>query len=242
MKVNQSLWQRLEAFSFDDEAAVYSFTDRLMSENGWTRAYAERVIEEYRKFLYLTQVADGPMTPSEAVDQAWHLHLTYTRSYWEHLCGTVLEWPLHHGPTNGGPEEDRRYREQYAATLEAYRLAFGEPPRDIWPDVETRFRRTSRMQFVDTSDFWLLPKRPPVGLLPFLKVVWVIMMVGTFASFVYASVNNLEILVIASWVAGAAGMFVGAKLFPQSIRIRGQSGGGDGCGGGGCGGCGGCGS
>jgi hypothetical protein len=101
------------------------------------------------------------MTPSEAVDQAWHLQPTYTRSYWNDLCGRVLGHPLHHNPTQGGPEEEQRYREQYAATLEAYRAFFGKPPpADIWPDVETRFRRPSRLQFVDTSTVWLVPKRP----------------------------------------------------------------------------------
>jgi hypothetical protein len=72
--------------------AAAGFTEgpvRLMRENGWAGTFADPVVDEYGRLLYLTQVADGPMTPSEAVDRAWHLHLTYTRSYWNDLCGGV---------------------------------------------------------------------------------------------------------------------------------------------------------
>ena len=71
--------------------------------------------------------------PSEDVDQAWHLHLTYTRSYWKRFCGDVLGRPLHHDPTRGGPAEARKHLAMYDRTLAAYREAFGhEPPPDIW--------------------------------------------------------------------------------------------------------------
>lgn len=34
------------------------------------------------------------MTPSEDVDQAWHLHLASTRDYWQTICRDVLREPL----------------------------------------------------------------------------------------------------------------------------------------------------
>jgi hypothetical protein len=34
------------------------------------------------------------VTPSEQVDQVWHLHLTYTRSYWDEFCPNVLGQPF----------------------------------------------------------------------------------------------------------------------------------------------------
>ena len=80
------------------------------SQSGWPARmvgpskYTDRVIEEYRKFLYLLASAGHPVTPSDQVDQAWHLHLTYTRSYWEDLCEKTIGKPLHHGPTKGGAE------------------------------------------------------------------------------------------------------------------------------------------
>ena len=92
------------------------------------------MIEEYRRFLYLAATGDRPVTPSDHVDEAWHLHLTYTRHYWDELCGRILGKPLHHDPTEGGPAQQSQFKDQYAATLARYEVVFGEPPRpDIWP-------------------------------------------------------------------------------------------------------------
>ncbi|MEK6230809.1 MAG: hypothetical protein N2A42_03075 [Luteolibacter sp.] len=33
---------------------------------------------EYKRFVALAMLAGHPVTPSEEVDQAWHLHLVYT--------------------------------------------------------------------------------------------------------------------------------------------------------------------
>ncbi|MBN9062810.1 MAG: hypothetical protein J0H41_10255 [Rhizobiales bacterium] len=102
--------------------------------------------------------AGHPVTPSEEVDQVWHLHLAYTRSYWDDLCGTVLGGPLHHGPTRGGKRERTRYDQQYRQTLDSYERAFGgKPPKDIWPGPEERFRNI-RYHIVDRSLFWLTPR------------------------------------------------------------------------------------
>jgi hypothetical protein len=166
MDCDRSLWDKIKVFSFDDPSSARPFSTRLASENGWSAAYTDRVVDEYRRFLYLTQVAGREVTPSADVDEAWHLHLLYTRSYWNDLCGRVLARPLHHGPTRGGAEEGARYRGSYAATLQAYRDAFGDaPPSDIWPDVEARFKPRSRLRIVDPSQVWIVPKRPLAGLL-----------------------------------------------------------------------------
>lgn len=137
--------------------AVRTFGSRLAQENGWSRAYADRVEAEYRRFLYLMATADRDVTPSDAVDQAWHLHLGYTRHYWEELCGRIVGRPLHHGPSAGGPEEANRYRAQYRDTLELYRNMFGRiPPADIWPDPDTRF--AGRWRRVDLGRVTLVPR------------------------------------------------------------------------------------
>src|SRR5262245_38242781 len=78
------------------------FAARLARENGWSRSYADRVIAEYKRFVYLAVTGTWPVCPSEDVDAAWHLHLTYTRSYWDRFCGKVLGRLLHHDPTKGG--------------------------------------------------------------------------------------------------------------------------------------------
>lgn len=140
-----ALWARLEGFELDAPDAAFDFSARLARENGWSRAHTARVVAEYKRFLALATCAGHPVTPSVAVDQAWHLHLLYTRSYWDDLCGTVLGRPLHHEPTMGGPEESARYQAQYERTLTSYRRLFGaEPPADIWPTATQRVRRRWR--------------------------------------------------------------------------------------------------
>ena len=122
------VWRKLIEFKFDDPETTLTFTRRLARENSWSPALAERVVAEYRRFLFLTQVAGHPVTPSEEVDQAWHLHLVYTRSYWEELCGKVFGQALHHGPTKGGIREGAKFEDWYERTLASYRAWFGDPP------------------------------------------------------------------------------------------------------------------
>lgn len=126
------LLARLEAFNLDEPGVALPFTARLARENGWTDEHARRVVHEYKRFAFLALTAPHIACPSEDVDQAWHLHLTYTESYWKRFCGEVLRQPLHHNPTKGGADEGVKFRDLYAATLASYARAFDElPPRDI---------------------------------------------------------------------------------------------------------------
>lgn len=95
------IYQRIQAFSLDAVDAHLPFSKRLARDNGWTIEYSQRVIDEYKKFIFLAIVAGHPVTPSDQVDQVWHLHLLYTRSYWEDFCLNVLPTQLHHSPTQG---------------------------------------------------------------------------------------------------------------------------------------------
>lgn len=155
----RALWERLERFDPDVPGASLTFTHRLARENGWSHAFAHRVVGEYKRFVFLAMTAGHPVTPSDEVDQAWHLHLTYTRSYWQELCGEVLRSPLHHGPTRGGPAEGQRFERQYADTLASYRRLFGaEPPRDVWPPASVRFGEAPDFVRVNTQRVWVVPK------------------------------------------------------------------------------------
>jgi len=116
-------------------------------------------VVEYLRFVSLAMVSGHVVTPSEQVDQAWHLHLTYTRSYWLRLCEEVLGRPLHHGPTRGGEAESRKYVEQYERTLRSYEEIFGvRPPADIWPKAEIRFGRDLLAVRLNPSDYWMIPR------------------------------------------------------------------------------------
>lgn len=136
----QALWTRLALFHLDDPAVAFTFTDRLARENGWSKAYASRVVDEYKKFIFLCCLTESGVTPSDAVDQAWHLHLTFTRSYWIDLCRDTLGREIHHNPTEGGKQEAQKFDGFYTDTKQLYRATFGaEPPADIWPGNQTRF-------------------------------------------------------------------------------------------------------
>ena len=104
----QTLFQRIQAYPLDSAGAGFSFSRRLAKENGWTKAYSQRVMDEYKKFVLLAMLAGHVVSPSDQVDQAWHLHLTYTRSYWDEFCKEVLGTPLHHEPTRGGQRESQK--------------------------------------------------------------------------------------------------------------------------------------
>jgi hypothetical protein len=152
------LWSRLETMQIDAPEASLTFTRRLARDNGWSLAHARAVVSEYRRFLYLAARAGHPVTPSDAVDQAWHLHLVYTRHYWGVLCREILGFELHHGPTLGGESEQAKFGNWYERTLDSYRAAFGEPPVQIWPGVADRFEGAERMQRIDRGAWWLIPK------------------------------------------------------------------------------------
>jgi uncharacterized protein (TIGR04222 family) len=147
--------QRYE-FDSDSDGRSSGFVKRLACENGWTLRRAERACEEYKRFVFLTMTAGHPCTPSDEIDQVWHLHLVHTRSYWEGFCGEVLRRPLHHEPTRGGAHEAAKFRTWYRNTLQSYRSAFGAPPVDLWPPVAERF--TGRPVRLDAQAFWIARK------------------------------------------------------------------------------------
>ncbi|WP_146443926.1 glycine-rich domain-containing protein [Botrimarina colliarenosi] len=251
------LWRRLDAFQLDDPAASLPFSRRLARENGWDVGFARRVVDEYKRFVFLAMTAGHEVTPSDEVDQAWHLHLTYTRSYWGELCGAVLGRPLHHGPTKGGHAEGARFEDQYERTLASYRAAFdADAPSDIWPPSAVRFGEAADFVRVNRQRTWLVTK--PWRSLPSKGHV------------VFCSLAAAPPLLLAkaNWFLWAVGGYVVLallyKVFANRRRGRGgnrrrlpggdtgcDSGSGDGvgitfdsdsgCGGGGCGGCGGCG-
>jgi len=154
-----ALYQRIQAFAFEPTAVTLSFVQRLAREHAWSLVYAERVVAEYKKFAFLAVAAGHPVTPSEPVDRVWHLHLSYTRSYWEHFGPEVLQMPLHHEPTQGGPAEQQKFHRWYAQTLASYTQFFGEaPPADIWAEPQDRFGHHGQFVWVNSHQNWIVPK------------------------------------------------------------------------------------
>ena len=158
MKENQlALLHRLESYSPDLEGVSFPFSAKLAKENGWSSSYTRRVIQEYKRFCFLAMEAGHPVSPSETVDQAWHMHMLYTHEYWKHFCPEVLGGPFHHGPSRGGQKEHCKFDDWYRRTLESYQAFFGEmPPEDIWPSPKKRARH--HFQRIDRMTHWVIPK------------------------------------------------------------------------------------
>ena len=216
------------------------FVDRLAQDNGWARAFADDVYDEYLRFVYLMALGEGIRTPSDAVDQAWHLHLSYSESYWNDLCKRVLHTPLHHGPTRGGKNESAKYRDAYAKTLAAYEREFGHRPvPKIWPPVERRFGQLNRYQRVNTAGSFIVGK---VSLL--LGIAGIVAATAAVSSLLTASADEGTL----RGALGTLALFIGipvvgliALAIASKFRGRGGGGGSGGaCGGSSCGsGCGG---
>ncbi|HEY4311684.1 MAG TPA: TIGR04222 domain-containing membrane protein [Pirellulales bacterium] len=153
------LYAKIVAFEFDEPGTCRTFSARLAEENGWSEDFAARAVFEYRRFLFLAMAASHAVCPSEEVDEVWHLHLIYSRSYWQRLCGEVLERPLHHDPSRGGGAEYAKHRSMYERTLDDYRRLFGEePPGDLWPDGAERFSPRRRSNHTAADHYWMIRK------------------------------------------------------------------------------------
>lgn len=213
-------WNGLRTLDFDAADAALPFSRRLARDNAWARAFAERAIEEYRKFCFLAVHAGHPVTPSDEVDQVWHLHLLYSRHYWEELCRDVLGMPLHHGPTRGGSAEGRKYRDWYEHTLEAYRRYFGEPPAALWPAADERFHSEHDFVRVDRRHALVIDRRLlKRGLVAGVGGAGALSVAHALAQAESASTTRLDVLI---WLVAAAAAVVCIIAFVANA-LRGRT-------------------
>ncbi len=104
---------------------------KLMHEEsgeGWTRAQADAVETDYRRFLYLMKAFPNEhAAPSVQVDTFWHYHILDTMKYAAD-CETVFGHFLHHFPYVGlRGEEDLEAHERLGQRMaELYEATFGE--------------------------------------------------------------------------------------------------------------------
>lgn len=125
------------------------FMTRVMKENLWSRPYTLRVIEEYKKFLFLASI--DYVSPSYEIDQIWHTHLLFTQDY-KKMCDKYLGKFLHHDPIETKLTKTVG-KDQYIKTKELYFKTFGyNPPADIW----TNWRDT-HYSYIDLKRHWVLP-------------------------------------------------------------------------------------
>ncbi|MEP0952463.1 MAG: hypothetical protein ABJG96_10990 [Paracoccaceae bacterium] len=210
------LWKKIQAHLLDDPKGTAPFSVKLARQERWSKTYTQEVIEEYKRFVYLTQITKAQVTPSKTIDRAWHHHLTYTRDYWDTFVPDVLLRPLHHEPCTGD-EDMPRYRKQFLKTQALYEKEFGvSPPSRIWGE-----RRTN----------W------PV-------MVTISVMVILVAIIAWSLITEQDSRYWYAFVLLPGTLFIGWLILKDLKNPKKKSkSGSSGCGGdnGGCGGCGGCG-
>ena len=131
----QERWQAIQPWLTDQPLLKRRFIAQLAEKTGWSAARLEQGVEEYRRFCLLATVLGGRVVPSPDVDEVWHLHLTYTRDYWDDFCPRRLGLKLHHQPALGVEGEREALRLGYAETLHAYAALFGPPSESWWPSL-----------------------------------------------------------------------------------------------------------
>lgn len=151
----QQLWNKLENFQFDE-----GFVQRLAREKNIPLSFAEKVVEEYRKFMFLCATMDTMATPSYWVDECWHLHLIYTRSYWEGIC-KIIGKPIHHNPGNQKEIDRGDFFRAFQTTIKAYEAQWGvKPSGSVWTDKEPKKRvwkwKAGVMNWRTASMFFIL--------------------------------------------------------------------------------------
>jgi hypothetical protein len=224
-----NLWTKINDFQLDVPGDEFTFSDRVARENGWTKDYTKRVILEYKKFIYLCCFTEQGVTPSDPVDQVWHLHLTYTKSYWINFCQNTLGKQIHHNPTKGGEKEAKKFNNYYEHLKDIYRYHFdNEPPRDIWQPAGVRFSDID-FQRVNLKRYWLI-RKPAKRFFSILVSIPIAIFVAISFQAVGIGWNIAFFIIIG---LGALSFFLYPEYY-QSKKKKKKDGGCSGCGGGGC--------
>lgn len=169
VKTHETLWKSIQQFQLDDAEARVKFSDKLALENNWSAEYTSRAIDEYKRFIFLCCISPTGASPSQTVDEVWHLHLTYTQNYWKAFCQQTLGKEIHHHPSKGGELEKEKHREWYQKTLELYRDVFEEsPPSDIWPPPQQNIVQYPSDELTPINYFPAYRKHLYILLTPFL--------------------------------------------------------------------------
>ena len=64
-----------------DPAPLALVRERLVKKNGMTEQKAQTAETHFLRFVLLTEVADGPISPTKLGDDYWHEFLMFTRTY-----------------------------------------------------------------------------------------------------------------------------------------------------------------
>ena len=124
------LWKKIEKFDINATSNGNGFSLKLARENNWPYEFTKEAIVEYKKFMFLAATCNFMVSPSRIVDQVWHLHLTYSRSY-NDFC-ELLGKKIEHVPSNFSDSDIKTFRSAKEKTKTEYEKVFGNQPVAYW--------------------------------------------------------------------------------------------------------------
>lgn len=131
------LWLKLNMMNAQGLQSFAPLAKAMEQQMGANTEMAQRVIEEYRKFLFLAMRAGHQVIPPGIINDVWMMHLQQAQNYWETLGEMITERPVAQGLD---AKSFQSMSDAWAATLQSYEKIFGtSPPMDIWgkgPAVE----------------------------------------------------------------------------------------------------------
>ncbi len=152
--LDDALWRRIEDFDLDQPLGNYCFSIRLAKEQKWTLDFTQRAVLEYKKFMYLAATSDHMVSPSEIVDQVWHQHLIFSRSYSD-FC-SVLGKEIQHIPSTHNRSEIKKFKAASERTKDLYFKHFGSEPCDIWDETSMHAALNLRKAKMKLRSFLLI--------------------------------------------------------------------------------------
>ena len=142
------LWNKIENYIIAGDQNDL-FIRKLMQQEEWSRSFTKQAILEYKRFMFLAVVSPRAVTPCPVVDVVWHLHLVFSRCYWDNFCGQVLNKNIHHDPSDDISDiEKQTMSQQYQATLFLYRIYFSHEPAAVWGGGEFESKAKKSLSFV----------------------------------------------------------------------------------------------
>ena len=120
------------AFAALDLDRIKTKLCHVESGEGWSRARADAVEVEYKRFLFLMKAYPTEQTvPSVEIDTFWHYHILDTIKYAAD-CKAAFGYFLHHDPSVGlaGASEAPERARRAARMDELYAATFGAPASD----------------------------------------------------------------------------------------------------------------
>jgi hypothetical protein len=120
-----------------------NFSKNFAAEHLLSEAVAENYIDEYRKYLYVSNITGQSQTPSEEVDSVWHYHIEHIEEYLKTSKILFGRYFLHM-PADGSKSDHVKHVDMYKGTINTLENVFGQVDAETWKTTKVRFTQIIR--------------------------------------------------------------------------------------------------